>query len=149
MKVGLYACALCFLILEGRGAETATTRGTEQCWRLCPCGWRVDSRRSHEGNKLVPAVVDYGCYRHGGRELAGADAFCLEVTATPVGGTIHIDTNFLKVIAWSKTLIQATSDSGDPDHLLCAISEVTFNPGAKIRHSRRPEEACGRSNRVL
>ena len=77
------------------------------------------------------------CYRHGGAELVGTHASCLEVTATPVVGTINIDTNFLKVIGWSKNLIQATSDNGDPDHLPCAISEVTFN----IVRSIEPGEA--------
>ena len=91
--------------------------------------WVPDVRTKE--TKLVPAVVDYSCYEHGGTELAGTDAFCLEVTATPVVGTIHIDTNFLKVVVWNKTLIQATSDTGDPDHLPCVISEVTFNLGLK------------------
>ena len=66
--------------------------------------WIPDVRTKE--TKLVPAIVDYSCYRHGGIDLAGTDAFRLEVTATPVVGTIHIDTDFLKVVTWSKTLIQ-------------------------------------------
>jgi hypothetical protein len=132
MKFSLYGYALCILILARAEGQTHPKLA-----ELTSLGdyvhvdgvWVPDVRTKE--TKLVPAVVDYNCYRHGGAELAGTDAFCLEVTATPVAGTIHIDTNFLKVIVWNKTLLQASSDGGDPDHLPCAISEVTFNLGLK------------------
>lgn len=132
MKFMLYVCALFLLTLaraEGQAhPKLAELTGNENY--LHADGVWIPDVRTKE-TKLLPAIVDYSCYRHGGAELAGTDAFCLEVTATPVVGTIHIDTSFLKVIAWSKTLIQATSDNGDPDHLPCAINEVTFNLGLK------------------
>ena len=132
MKLSLCLCALCLLVLAR--AEGQTHRRLAELTLvgdyLQVSGVWVPDVRTKE-TKLVFAVVDYRCYRHGGSELAGTDAFCLEVTATPVVGTINIDTSFLKVIGWSNNLIQATSDNGDPDHLPCAINEVTFNIGLK------------------
>ena len=133
MKLYLYVFVLCFLILtraEGQAhpklAEISSVAGD---YVHADGIWIPDVRTKE--TKLVPAIVDYSCYRHGGVDLAGTDAFCLEVTATPTVGTIHIDTDFLKVVTWSKTLIQTTTDNGDPDHLPCAISDVTFNLGLK------------------
>jgi hypothetical protein len=132
MKFVLHVCAFLLLMLaRGQGqAHPKLAESTSDENYLHADGIWIPDVRTKE-TKLVPAVVDYSCYRHGGTELTGTDAFCLEVTATPVVGTIHIDTSFLKVIAWNKTLIQATSDNGDPDRLPCAISEVTFNLGLK------------------
>jgi hypothetical protein len=133
MKIHCYVCVLCLVSLA-----TAQGQTHPQLAKLTNVGddyvhadgvWVPDVRTKE--TKLVPAVLDYSCYRSGGTELAGTDAFCLEITATPISGTIHIDTNFLKVIAWTKTIIQTTTDNGDPDHLPCVISEVTFNLGLK------------------
>ena len=109
MKLSFYLCAMCFLILTGAEGQTHPRLA-----ELTSVGdyvhvtgvWIRDVRKKE--TKLVPAVMDYSCYRHGGTELAGIDGFCLEVTATPITGTIHIDTNFLKVIAWTKTVKQLT-----------------------------------------
>jgi hypothetical protein len=132
MKLSLYLCTLCFLVLTRVQGQTHPRLAelTSVGDYVHVSGVWIPDVRTKE-SKLVPAVMDYSCYRHGGTEFAGSDAFCLEVTATPVTGTIHIDTNFLKVIAWTKTVIETTTDNGDPDHLPCAISEVTFNLGLK------------------
>jgi hypothetical protein len=133
MKRSSSVCALWFLLLTGAAGQAhpklAELSITADEYVHVSGIWIPDVRTKE--TKLVPAVMDYSCYRHGGAALIGTDAFCLEVTATPTGGTIHIDTNFLKVITWTKTLIQATTDNGDPDHLPCAISETTFNLGLK------------------
>lgn len=131
-RLSCYLCAVCFLILTKAGAQTYPRLAelTSVGEYVHVTGVWVPDVRTKE-TKLVPAVVDYSCYRHGGSKIAGTDAFCLEVTATPTTGTIHIDTNFLKVIAWTKTVIATTTDDGDPDHLPCTISDVTFNLGLK------------------
>src|SRR5580692_9897013 len=132
MKLSLYLCTLCFLILTGAEGQKHPRLAELSSFGdfVHVSGVWIPDVRTKE-TKLVPAVMDYSCYRHGGKELAETDAFCLEVTATPVAGTIHIDTNFLKVIAWTKTVIQTTTDNGDPDHIPCATSDVTFNLGLK------------------
>jgi len=132
MKIHWYLCLLCLLSFVTAQAQTHPSLAhlTDVGDYVHDDGVWIPDVRTKE-TKLVPAVVDYSCYRHGGAELAGTDAFCLEITATPMYGTIHIDSNFLKIISWTKTVIQTTTDTGDPDHLPCAISEVTFNLGLK------------------
>src|SRR5690242_18320041 len=127
MNFRLQLISVCLLVVfaEGEVHPSLATLTTLGDYVHVDGVWVPDVRTKE--NKLMPAVVDYSCYRQGARELVGTDAFCVEVTATPAGRTIHIDTNFLKVIAWTKTVIQATSDNGDPDHLPCVINEVTFN----------------------
>src|SRR2546423_1273373 len=83
MNITWHVCVLCLLSLA-----TAEGQTHPQLAKLTSVGddyvhadgvWVPDVRTKE--TKLVPAVVDYSCYRHGGADLAGTDAFCLEVTA--------------------------------------------------------------------
>jgi hypothetical protein len=131
LKLSLYS-VLCFLLCARGEGETHPKLA-----KLFDAGdsvhvtgiWMPDVR-TKEGES-APAVMDYRCYRYGGTELVGTKAFCLEVRATRFAGTIHIDTDFLRVITWTKTVIETTTDDGDPNHLPCVISQVTFNLGLK------------------
>ncbi|PWT79031.1 MAG: hypothetical protein C5B59_00535 [Bacteroidetes bacterium] len=86
--------------------------------------WEPDNPTKE--NALVFAVVHIECYRHGGRELVGTDSFCLVASASPIVGTLSVDTIWLKVIEWTNRLI-VTSD----DHAICNISQNTFDLQSK------------------
>lgn len=130
----IIAVLLCFIIVLAAAAQKeihpklAQLSGDEQYIHVTGI-WFPDVRTKE--TELVAAVVDYTCYRHGGRDLVGTDSFCLEVTATPIAASINVDTTFYKVITWSKTTIQATTDDDAPEQIPCRITDVTFNLGLK------------------
>ena len=86
--------------------------------------WEPDNPTKQ--NEVVFSVVQITCYRRGGREFAGSDPFCLVATATPVAGTIHVDTNWFRVVEWNSTEIILVDDSPD-----CIISQTTFDLTSK------------------
>lgn len=61
--------------------------------------WEPDNPTKQ--NEVMPSVVQIKCYRHGGREFAGSDPFCVVAVATPVAGTIHVESNWFKVVEWN------------------------------------------------
>ena len=86
--------------------------------------WEPDNPTKQ--NELVPTVVQITCYRHGGKEFVGSDPFCLAATATPIAGTISVDTNWFKVVEWSQVEILLVDDSPE-----CIISQTTFDLTSK------------------
>lgn len=82
--------------------------------------WRPDNPTKE--NELVEAVTELSCFRHGGNDLVGTEAFCLEATATLISttdGMVNVSTQWLKVIEWNKTQIIATDDSS-----ICVIART-------------------------
>ena len=82
--------------------------------------WRPDNPTKK--NELVEAVTELDCYRHGGKELVGTEAFCLQAMAISPNGLLDVSTNWLKVIQWDATQIIATDDSS-----ICITSQTIFD----------------------
>src|ERR1700688_2974375 len=53
--------------------------------------WRPDNPTKK--NELVEAVTELSCYRHGGKELVGTEAFCLQVMALSPDGLLDVSTD--------------------------------------------------------
>jgi hypothetical protein len=82
--------------------------------------WRPDNPTKK--NELVEAVTELSCYRHGGKELVGTEAFCLQAMAISPNGLLDVSTDWLKVIEWSSTQIIATDESS-----ICITSQTIFD----------------------
>ncbi len=82
--------------------------------------WRPDNPTKK--NELVEAVTELSCYRHGGKDLVGTEAFCLQAMALAPNGLLDVSTNWLKVIQWDATQIIAVDDSS-----ICLTSQTIFD----------------------
>jgi len=82
--------------------------------------WRPDNPTKK--NEPIEAVTELSCFRHGGRELAGSDEFCLQATAMSPGGLLDVSTEWLKVSEWSAAQIIATDSSS-----ICLTSQTIFD----------------------
>jgi hypothetical protein len=82
--------------------------------------WRPDNPTKK--NELVEGVTELSCYRHGGKDIVGTEAFCLQATAISPHGLLDVSTGWLKVIEWSDTQIIATDDSS-----ICITSQTIFD----------------------
>jgi hypothetical protein len=82
--------------------------------------WRPDNPTKK--NELVEAVTELSCFRHGGKDLVGTEAFCLQAMAMSPGGLLDVSTDWLKVVEWSATQIIATDDSS-----ICLTSQTIFD----------------------
>jgi hypothetical protein len=102
--------------------------------------WRPDNPTKH--NELMEAVTDLSCFRHGGKELVGTEAFCLQATATVIepDEMLDVSTAWLKVVEWSETQVVATDDSS-----ICVTSRTIFDLKRKtvIALDVRKSEAQG------
>jgi hypothetical protein len=99
--------------------------------------WRPDNPTKK--NELVETVTELSCFRHGGKDLVGTDAFCLQAAATaiPPDGMLDVSTQWLKVIEWNSTQIIATDESS-----ICVTSQTIFDLKRKTVISldiRKPE----------
>jgi hypothetical protein len=98
------------LILDKDGGSWVSVSGV----------WRPDNPTKK--NQLVEAVTELTCYRHGGKDLVGTEAFCLQAMALSPDGLLDVSTDWLKVIEWNDTQIIATDDSS-----ICLTSQTIFD----------------------
>lgn len=82
--------------------------------------WRPDNPTKE--NELVEAVTELSCYRHGGKELVGTEAFCLQAMALSPNGLLDVSTDWLKVIQWDANQIIASDDSS-----ICVTAQTIFD----------------------
>lgn len=99
--------------------------------------WRPDNPTKK--NEVVEAATEVSCFRHGGKDIVGTEAFCLQATAMviPPDGMLDVSTQWMKVIEWSGTQIIATDDLS-----ICLTSQTIFDLKRKTVISldiRKPE----------
>jgi hypothetical protein len=94
--------------------------GTDGSWVSVSGVWRPDNPTKK--NELVEAVTELSCYRHGGKDLVGTEAFCLQAMAMSPDGLLDVSTDWLKVSDWNATHIVATDDSS-----ICVTSQTIFD----------------------
>lgn len=82
--------------------------------------WRPDDPTKRNGRS--EAVVELSCFRNGGKDLVGTEAFCLQETATAAKGALQMSTRWLKVVEWSGTQITASDESA-----VCLTSQTVFD----------------------
>jgi hypothetical protein len=96
------------------------TLGTDSSWVSVSGVWRPDNPTKE--NEVVEAVTELSCYRHGGKDLVGTEAFCLQATALSPNGLLDVSTDWLKVVEWSTTQIIAASDLS-----ICLTQKTIFD----------------------
>jgi hypothetical protein len=95
--------------------------GTDGSWVSVSGVWRPDNPTKK--NELVEAVTELSCYRHGGKDLVGTEAFCLQAAAIAIADRMmDVSTDWLKVIEWNGTQIIATGDSS-----ICVTQQTIFD----------------------
>lgn len=121
----MLAAIFTVLTLTSAGAQqkpklAELTLGTDGSWVSVSGVWRPDNPTKK--NELVEAVTELSCFRHGGKDLVGTEAFCLQAMALSPNGILDVSTQWLKVIEWSATQIIATDESS-----ICITSETIFD----------------------
>lgn len=104
--------------------------------------WRPDNPSKKQ---LVEAVTQLSCFRRGGVDFVGTEAFCLRAMATAPNEMLNVTTEYLKVVEWNANQIIATDDSN-----ICVTSQTIFDfkrktiSGLDVRkpEARGPSNAC-------
>ncbi len=87
--------------------------------------WRADNL--NEKNELVfDAVTHLECYKHGGKDLVGSDAYCAQMTASIVLGMPDINVEYFPVISWGADKVIA-ADSSTAAFPICTWTQITVN----------------------
>ena len=113
MKSVLLVVAFAVLTLANAGAQKPKLAhlilDKNGGWVSVSGVWRPDNPTKK--NELVESVTELSCFRHGGKDFVGTDAFCLQATAMSPNGLLDVSTDWLKVVEWNSTQIIATDDS--------------------------------------
>ncbi len=118
--------ALGVLTLASAGAQkpklAALILDKDGGWVSVSGVWRPDNPTNK--NELVESVTELSCFRHGGKDFVGTEAFCLQAMAMSPNGLLDVstDTDWLKVVEWNATQIIATDDSS-----ICLTSQTIFD----------------------
>lgn len=88
--------------------------------------WRADNL--NEKTELAfDSVTRLECYKHGGRDIVDADAYCVQMTASVVGGGMpNIDVAYYPVITWDRDKVIA-ADSSTASFPVCIWTQITVN----------------------
>ena len=81
--------------------------------------WRPDNATKNNEEEAVTELI---CFRRGGKDLVGTEAFCLQTSASAPQGMLTAGHQWLKVVEWSSTQIIATDDSA-----ICVTSQTIFD----------------------
>jgi hypothetical protein len=87
--------------------------------------WRPDNL-DEKTELAFESVTRLECYKHGGNDLAGSDAYCVQMTASTMLGVPSIDAEYCPVITWDKEKIIAASSSTAPMPV-CFWTQITVN----------------------
>jgi hypothetical protein len=60
---------------------------------------------------LRRCVARVECYKHGGKDLVGSDAYCMQATASVMDGMPGIGVVYYPVISWDKDRVVAADSS--------------------------------------
>ena len=91
--------------------------------------WRADNL-NEKTEAAFDSVVHLECYKTGGKEMVGTDAYCMVATATIIssglGSLPDVDVMYYSVVSWDKDRVIA-SDSPTADFPICLWTQITIN----------------------
>jgi hypothetical protein len=88
--------------------------------------WRADNL-NEKTEASFDSVVRLECYKTGGKELVGTDAYCMHATATIIlGGLPDVNVTYYPVLSWDKDRVIA-SDSPTANFPICLWTQITIN----------------------
>jgi hypothetical protein len=76
--------------------------------------------------ELPPSLTELECYKHGGKEIVGTEAYCMEATAQIVDGLPGINVLYHPVKEWNAKRIVA-ADSSTAQLPICTWTQITIN----------------------
>jgi hypothetical protein len=87
--------------------------------------WRADNL--NEKTELVfDSVSRLECYKSGGQQLVGSNAYCMEAVAQVSFGVPEIEVNYFPVIRWDKDMVIAANSATDP-FPVCTWTQITIS----------------------
>jgi hypothetical protein len=88
--------------------------------------WRPDDL-TEKTEMAFDSVTRLECYKHGGMDLVGVEAYCMQATASIVGvGVPDISVDYFPVIAWDRDKVIA-ADSSTAAFPICTWTQITAN----------------------
>ncbi len=84
--------------------------------------WRADDQKLDD----TLAVVRLECYKRGGQELVGSNAYCMEAAARVLLGLPDIIVTYYPVVSWGIDRVIA-SDSSTAAFPICVWTQITIN----------------------
>ena len=87
--------------------------------------WRSDNP-SEKAEKL-DSVSHLECYKSGGQEIVGSDAYCMEATAMITFGQIpNVQVTYYGIASWDTDKVIASNSPSDP-FPICIWTQITIN----------------------
>jgi hypothetical protein len=88
--------------------------------------WRADNL-NEKTEAAFDSVVRLECYKTGGKELVGTNAYCMQATASITFGDLpDVDVRYYAVVSWDKERVIA-SDSPTGRFPICLWTQITIN----------------------
>lgn len=88
--------------------------------------WRADNL-TEKTEAAFNSVTRLECYKSGGREIVGTDAYCLEATAQVSAGNLPaIIVEYFPVVSWDKDRVIASGSPTAPTPI-CVWTQITIN----------------------
>jgi hypothetical protein len=87
--------------------------------------WRPDDLND-KTEIAFDSVLRLECYKHGGKDLVGSDAYCMQATAQIEFGNPAIDVTYYPVLTWSEDKVMAAESSTKP-FPVCIWTQITVN----------------------
>jgi len=87
--------------------------------------WRSDN--PNEKPEKLDSVSHLECYKSGGQEIVGSDAYCMEATAMITFGHIpNVQVTYYGVVSWDADKVIASDSPADP-FPICIWTQITIN----------------------
>jgi hypothetical protein len=87
--------------------------------------WRADNL-NEKNDAASDSVTELECYSHGGKQLVGSEAYCLQATALIAHGVPAIDVTYFPVIVWDRDKVLA-ADSSTAQFPICIWTQITIS----------------------
>ena len=87
--------------------------------------WRPDNL-NEKTEAAFPSVTHLACYKHGGTDLVGTDAYCIQATAQIEFGNPAIDVTYYPVLTWDKDKVIA-AESSTGSFPICIWTQITID----------------------
>lgn len=86
--------------------------------------WRADNLT--EENELIDSISHLECYKNGGQQLTGTNAYCMEASALISLGVPTINVRYFPVMRWDKDMVIA-ADSPSDSIPICIWTQITIS----------------------
>lgn len=86
--------------------------------------WRSDN--PNEKVEKLDSVTHLECYKSGGQEIVGSEAYCMEAGATILNDIPNVQVTYYGVVSWDADKVIASDSPADP-FPICIWTQITIN----------------------